>query len=400
MKTINSIELTNHLFTKQKIVFHNHLAVLIGQHRSGKTTVLTTLFEGFKAKHRDFFVNDHSVNVSDFQVVYLKDHFSLKDEIKLTKTSPFRNHILKNINQNLLNQEKYQKVSAEIQTLALAMESALNDVFANNLNALTHEDIILKFDVHKINLENIIDHLLEIKLFNQKTQTVLEDKNFNHFLARMLIFNVLRSTVDEKDQQRPIIILFDNPEIYTTLKTMQQMNTILRELIQKEQIYLVIASNSVEYLTNLHCRLEHINWLKENTIHHFTNLDVILQEAVGNHAYLTNKEYEDLDKYHSHFNQIFDTHDLQQEWKTFYDINWSYFLTAFFVDCIFLKENTQNILRLQTETNTYRFLGCYQLPLKNLVVLATFYFRFGFAFEINPLVKEKYSKMRKLFEEK
>ena len=40
---------------------------------------------------------------------------------------------------------------------------------------------------------------------------------------------------------------------------------------------------------------------------------MILQEAVGNHAYLTNKEYEDLDKYHSHFNQIFDTHDLQQE---------------------------------------------------------------------------------------
>lgn len=253
------ITFTNKLFTKQKIVFSDHLGVLIGKHGSGKTTILDSLETGLKGKTRDFFVNNQTVKPGDFQTIYIKDHFDLKEEIKLTKSSPFRNQILKTINYHLLKKDQYQDLTAKIQKLALAVETTITELFAKNLKAITNENIVLKFGTEKINLENIVDRLLSIELFDQKQELFLNNTTFNKFLLRMVVFSVLQNSVDQNDQQRPIFLLFDNPELYTNLNTMIQLITILKKLLQKTNFFLLFASNSINFLLHFQIETKHLN---------------------------------------------------------------------------------------------------------------------------------------------
>ena len=313
MQAIREVEITNTFFQKQKIYFHDRLAILIGGHCSGKTTVLETLEDGFDGKNPHFLVNNEKVTKSDFQVMYLKDHFSLKEEIKLNKTSPFRQHIVKAINRHLLAQDKYQRVVDGIKQLSQEIEKVISELFSDNLHALTNKNITLKFDTDDINLEHIIE-LLEVHLFDQKKQTVLKDNSYNQFLLRMVVFNVLRVVVDEKDNQRPIIVLFDNPELYTTLKTSSQLNVILQKLMENTNFYLVFASNSVEYLTSLPHSIKSLNWLRESQIVHFDRTDDLLQKGVAIYHFLLNDQYQNFDDYFENFNAIFDTKkDLPKE---------------------------------------------------------------------------------------
>lgn len=251
MHSIQEVEFSTNLFHKQKIRFHNRLAILVGKHYAGKTTILDTLKEGFSGKSANFLVNNQRVGHADFQVMHLKDHFNLTEEIKFNKNSAFRKHFLLKINEHLLAQNKYPQVIADIKKLAMNIEKVINELFGNNLHALTNRNILLKFNVEKINLEHIISELLDIQLFDDKNQITLKETAFNQFLLRMIVFNVLKTAVDENDQQRPIIILFDNPELYTNLKTSKQLNAILQQLMQQQQFYFVLASSSVDYLTNL-----------------------------------------------------------------------------------------------------------------------------------------------------
>ena len=387
MHTIQEVEFTNPFFTKQKIYFHNRLAILIGRHCSGKTTVLETLADGFHGGKAHFFVNNQKVTTSDFQVMYLKDHFSLKEEIKLNKTSHFRHHILKTINQHLLTQHKYQKVVTDIKQLALAIEKVIAELFSKNLHALTNENILLKFSVDKINLEHIIDELLEIHLFDQTKEIVLKESGFNQFLLRMVVFNVLKTAIDEEDDKRPVVVLFDNPELYTTLKTSTQLNNILQQLMQKHNFYLVFASNSVEYLTSFNHSIQSLNWLSQNQVVHFDKCDNILQKGVAMYQFLLNDRYQNWSSYSNDFNRVFDVQtDLQREWENFYRFEYRYFLKGFFLDQIIFNEVDdvrQSQFTSQIQIDSHQLRGNYSLSLSSICLLVSFFsdchFNYSFA---------------------
>lgn len=396
MQAIREVEITNTFFQKQKIYFHDRLAILIGGHCSGKTTVLETLEDGFDGKNPHFLVNNEKVTKSDFQVMYLKDHFSLKEEIKLNKTSPFRQHIVKAINRHLLAQDKYQRVVDGIKQLSQEIEKVISELFSDNLHALTNKNITLKFDTDDINLEHIIE-LLEVHLFDQKKQTVLKDNSYNQFLLRMVVFNVLRVVVDEKDNQRPIIVLFDNPELYTTLKTSSQLNVILQKLMENTNFYLVFASNSVEYLTSLPHSIKSLNWLRESQIVHFDRTDDLLQKGVAIYHFLLNDQYQNFDDYFENFNAIFDTKkDLPKEWELFYRFQYNYLLKAFFFDEVVFQEvdaQKGSYLSTTVQKDTYQLQATYALPIISICLLISFFDHLNFRYLLSQPLLDKRKKL-------
>lgn len=397
IELIQQLQFTNTpFFANQKIYFHNRLAILIGKHCAGKTTVLELLNQGLRCQKSNLLVNNQKVKINDFQVMYLKDRFNLNDEIKLNKKSILRNHILKTINQNLLTHTKYQKVIGEIKELALAIEKTIAELFGDNLHALTNKNILLKFGVDKINLEHIIDELLEIYLFDATKQTHLKEQTFNQFLLRMVVFNILKTAMDEEDDKRPIIVLFDNAELYTSLKTSNQLNTILQQLLTKSNFYLVLASNSVEYLTTLDHSIKSLNWLWEQQIFHFDKIDLILQQGVAMHQFLLNNRYADWTTYNNDFDRIFDPkNDLPREWAYFYRFDYGYFLKTFFLDQVLFEEvsdtNSYSIVKIQPHTQQLH--ATYSLSLKSICLLASFFKHFGLHFAFSEQLLEQRKKI-------
>lgn len=287
------IEFSNHIFTKQILQLSDSVAFLMGKNGVGKTTILETFYQGFRGKLKDFLVNDTAVGAADYQVLYLKDDFDLKEEVKFTRSSPFRIHLMHRVNQLLLEQKKYTGITEQVKDLSQAVSKIINHLFADQLHALTDPQIELQFNTQKITLENIIDQLLEVHLFDSKNEKPLESKGLNRFLLRMLVFNVLRSALNENDLQRPIIILFDHPELYTTPQTIQVLNIVLKELLQKPNFFCIIASNSPSYIANFCPPLPSLHFVKNSQISAIHKADTIMQKAIAVHAFLQTNEYDD-----------------------------------------------------------------------------------------------------------
>lgn len=359
------IEFSNHIFTKQTLQLSDSVAFLMGKNGVGKTAILETFYQGFRGKLKDFSVNDVAVGAADYQVLYLKDDFDLKEEIKFTRTSPFRNHLIHQVNQLLLEQKKYAGITEQVKDLSQAVAKIINHLFANQLHALTDPQIELQFNTQKITLENIIDQLLEVHLFDSKNEKPLESKGLNRFLLRMLVFNVLRSALNENDLQRPIIILFDHPELYTTPQTIQALNTILKELLQKPNFFCIIASNSPSYIANFCPALPSLHFVKNSQIFAIHKADSIMQKAIAAHAFLQTDEYDDWNWYWRDFQKVFNSEDLQKEWKFFFMNVYYAFLEQTYFDSIHLQDSGSQFKSSANIAETKSII--YTSNLKNLL---------------------------------
>ena len=396
MNKLETVQFKTSFFVNQKIKFHNNLAVLLGKHYAGKTTVLNTLSEGFAGKKADFLVNNQRVSSSDFQVIYLRDDLDFEKEIRITKTSPFRHNIFKAINSYLLSQEKYQEITNKIQDLALFIESVVTGLFAKKLKALTNDDVVLKFDVRKINLENIVDNLLNVDIFDLKKQENMDENSFNQFLKRMLIFNVLKMATDENDFKRPIVVLIDNPELYTDLKTAKQLNAILKQLMDKN-CYLVLSSNSVEYLVDF-AQVQSLNWLNGSEVLHFDSPNTFLKKGIAVYQFLLNDKYSDWFSYFDNFDHIFLEEDLDREWSYFFANVFSFFLQGLFLDQVVLSETSSlEQKQLLTEFQLEKLVGKFFLPIRTVCLLVVFFIHWKIDYKLEPNLLIKRPKITTVF---
>ncbi len=339
------IEFTTGKFIKQKIELQDNVAFLVGGSGTGKTQILKSLEGGFRGKNKNFFVNDREVHSGEFQVIFLQDQFDLKEETKLTKTSNFRNQVLKKINQLFLEHSEYQKITDQISGISLNVGQMINQIFEQNMTAITQPQIQLKFKTEKINLENIVDHLLEIHLQNSYDQTAIDPKILNHFLARMLIFNILKVGINEEDNKRPIVVLFDGPEIYTNPRTMFEMNQAIKTMIQDSNFYFIFATNSATCLRDFSNSCSKIHFLKENSLFKINDLNHKLTLATGLFHFSSNDGYQKWEQYWCEFQDIFTKQDLEKEKNFFYsNVFELFFQLIYFSDyeLHFQRKNTNN----------------------------------------------------------
>lgn len=311
---MKKIQFSNHIFEKQIINFDNNLAIIIGESGSGKTEILNTLEQGLKGKLHEFYVDEQQVDHDGYQIVYLKEYFNIKESLKLGKTSPLRNSLVQNINKNIINasDDKYQNIIKKLEEVHENFNSLLNTTTFEKLNkSQINNSLTLKANLESFSINNIIDKLLKLQIVNNDTNNIIDEDNYSHFMLRILLFNILKNTLDFNDKLRPTIILFDLPELYGTPKILHQLNVWLNKLLN-DSITIIIVSNSPEYLVSLNPSLTSINLIKNNNINSITNFTKIIKDAIILFSFYESK-HKDLILYKSNLMPLLEDKDIEKE---------------------------------------------------------------------------------------
>lgn len=364
---MKKIQFTNHIFDKQNIKIKNNLAIIIGNSRSGKTEILNTLEQGLKGKINEFYVDDQKVNNDSFQVTYLQEYFNLKESLKLSKTSTLRNLLIQNINKNIINsnQKNYQTISMKLTELHENFYNLLNESSFNflNKNDVINNNLELKANLEIFSINNIIDKLLKIQIINNETNNIIDEENYSHFMLRILLFNILKNSLNFSDKLRPTIILIDLPELYGTPKILFELNKWFNKLLAKN-ITLIIVSNSPEYLISLKPSLNSINLINNNHIITIENLSVIIKDAIILFSFWESNQ-RDLISYKNNLFSLIDEEDIQNEIKYIEENIFDLIIKSLFADEIILTIKKLN--NISSEKYTVQHIS----SIRNLIFIYT-----------------------------
>lgn len=361
---MKEIKFSDSFFTEQTIQFHNNMAILIGDNGSGKTTVLNTLEKGFKGKSSKFIIDNEPISFDDYQIIYLKEYFNLKESLKLTKTSPFRNDLIQSINQALIttNNHKYKVLLEHLENIEKDFTDLLKQTYFKNENAIENH-LNLKPVVESFSINNLVDKMLKIQVYNQDTENIIDEENYSHFFLRILLFNILKNTLQQTDKLRPTVILFDLPELYGTPKFLYQVNNYLTQINQVNNTIIIIATNSPEYLNLLKPNLLAINLISKQKIIFIKNYEKIIREAIICYSFC-DSNIQDLSVYKSNLNPLIDDEDITKETNYITEELYSKIINS-----LFANKNELWFKKITPTTKTNEYIIQHQGNLKDLIFL-------------------------------
>lgn len=311
---MKQIQFSNNFFTEQTIQVDKNIAIIIGDNGIGKTSILNTLEKGFKGRNSKFMIDQEPVAVDNYQVIYLKEYFNLKEHLKLTKTSTFRNDLIQNVNQALITtkDDRYKDLSKNLEKLENDFLELLNKLYFSNPDNNIKNHLTLKPVVEPFSISNLVDKMLKIQIYDQNIENIIDEENYSHLFLRILLFNILNNVSRQKDKLRPTVILFDLPELYGTPKLLYQINNYLRKINQESNTIIIIVSNSPEYLKLLKPNLLAINLVTKNEIFFIRDFEVIIRDAISSFSFC-DSEFNDLSVYKSDLNTVIDQEDIAKE---------------------------------------------------------------------------------------
>lgn len=311
---MKQIQFSNSFFTEQTIQLHNNMAIIIGDNGVGKTSLLNTLEKGFKGKNNKFTIDNEPVATDNYQVIYLKEYFNLKEHLKLTKTSSFRNDLIQNLNQALITtkDDQYKDLSKNLEKIENDFLGLLNKLYCWNADNNIKNHLILKPKIESFSISNLVDKMLKIEIYDKNIENIIDEENYSHLFLRILLFNILNNVSRQKDKLRPTVILFDLPELYGTPKLLNQINNYLKKINQESNTIIIIVSNSPEYLKLLKPSLLAINLVTEKEIFFIRNLEKIIRESIISFSFC-DSDIKDLSIYKSDLNHLIDQEDITKE---------------------------------------------------------------------------------------
>lgn len=266
-------------FINQTIQINGNQAVIVGNNSSGKTSILNCLEQGLKGKLSNFYVDDKPVAINEYQIIYIKEFVNLKELIKMAKTSPLRNIIIQNVNNEIINNSKYKETINDLESIHNKLESLIKESYFDNLKNDEFNQLILNPVLEKFTINNLVDKLLKVQLYDNLFEEIGDEENCSHFFLRLLVFNILKSLLVSKDKLRNQIILFDLPELYGNLKMLFQINKYLKKL-SNEGVTIILVTNSCEYLKLLKPELSSINLVKNNLVYFIKNYASLVLDAI------------------------------------------------------------------------------------------------------------------------
>lgn len=362
---MKEIKFSDTFFKEQTIQVYDNIAIIIGDNGCGKTTLLNTLEKGFKGKNNNFTVDEEPVSFDTFQVIYLKECFNLKEHLKLTKTSSFRNDLIQNINQALItnNDIKYKYLLENLKKIENNFLDLLNDSYFKSYENNIKNNLSLKPLIESFSINNIVDKMLKIQIYNETTENIVDEENYSHFFLRILLFNILNNALRQKDKLRPTIILFDLPELYGAPKFLYQVNTYLKKLNQENNTIIIISSNSPYYLNLLKPHILAFNLIKEQKIFFIKNFKKIIREAIICYSFC-DSEINDLAIYKSNLNPLINQEDIENEINYIENYLYEKIINSLFADQIELW-----FQKLENKANESEYIIKHQGNFKDLIFI-------------------------------
>ncbi|AHF57272.1 hypothetical protein [Spiroplasma eriocheiris] len=280
----NTITFKNSNKELETIKLYQNKLVIFGNNNSGKTKLLNTLSNGFLGKDSSFRFNDNSIGYGDYQIIYLKEKTDLVEEIKLTKTSIFRNKLIKSMNELILSNNKYEELTTLLTNLNNVFNEMLleTDILSNQVSIKSQ--LFLKSNFSNLSLEGIIDKLLKFDIYDFEN-TVIDPTKYSSYQLRILLLNILIKYTDMNDKLRPLVFIIDQPEMYSSTKSLWDFLNNLKLLLNDKSI-IILATNAPIVYNFIVDDISQVYFLRNNKLISVDNIDKIIMQTIAIYAFL------------------------------------------------------------------------------------------------------------------
>lgn len=347
---------------------YNNKLLIIGENNSGKTKLLNKIYAGFLGKDSTFSFNDKIIGFGDYQVIYLKEKMDLLEEIKLTKTSNFRNKLIKAINEIILNNDKYNETVELLQKLNSLFDLILleTDLISNNTKIISSE-LVLKYNFSNLSVEGIVDKLLKFDLYDLEN-AIIDSAKYSSYQLRILLLNILIKYSDLQDKLRPLVFILDQPELFGTIKSLWNLINEVKNLLSEKSV-IIMVSNCPVLFTFFFEKIEQVYFLKNNKIFSFENINSIIIKTIAIYTF-SESDSIDYEIFVKDLSYVLTEEDVLYEKNNYIKNNILLILHIIYWDKILLKISDHNTFALEEpelclEVTKANFIFVY-LFLKNL----------------------------------
>ncbi|AGM26523.1 hypothetical protein SSYRP_v1c09360 [Spiroplasma syrphidicola EA-1] len=348
----------------QTFKLYDNKLLIMGDNNSGKTRLLNKLSNGFLGKDSTFHIDDKQIGFGDYQVVYLKEKMELVEEIKLIKTSDFRNKLIKSINEIILNNNKYSQTLDLIKKINDLFNFLLleTDLISNN-NTLINSSLLLKSNFSNVSIEGFIDKLLKFDIYNNE-ELLIDATKYSSYHLRILLLNILVKYSDINDKLRPVVFIIDQPELYGTINSLWQLINDIKNLINEKSIT-ILASNCPILYNFFIDELEQVVFLKNNKINSFEFIKSIVAKTISIYAFLDSDSCE-YEVFLKDLSYVLTDEDIVFEKNKYLKNNMFFILHAINCKKLFLKISAINLFNITND------MFCLELSKENIIFVYLF----------------------------
>jgi len=239
------------------------ITYLLGTNRSGKTTLINTLYNGFIAKI-PMTTNGVNVEKETYNVINFSDNTTFTNEFKFTKTNDLKKIIYKDIK----NQLDENKILNDVNEIFNTIDNLVNEKLGKDLKYMDN----IKFDINITDVDNIIEKYTDIYI----NDYLLDEKNIPKSVNRRLLYNTLELTLSKEKEN---ILLIDNFDLYLDEEEVINIIKFLTTLTEKYDLHVILATQN-----NLYPLIENkesIYFIKKENIIQISFIDSIIKDTLS-----------------------------------------------------------------------------------------------------------------------
>lgn len=236
--------------------------ILFGANNSGKTKILTTIYDSIKSGKA--IVNSLKISKNDYDVIFFSEDSDFNDEFSFTKNNFFRATIYNSIAESI----DKNKLLNEVNTTFDKIDEVVNNYLDNNINNIFNNS--LKFDINIDDLDNIINKFTTVYI-NDLSETKKIPKSFK----RLLLYQL---SVINSDNNKDKFIIIDDFDLYMDTSNIIQILNFISKYSSNSIHFILSTANPLVYnYLNSNCTIYKI---KNEQIYRFPKLDSLITKSI------------------------------------------------------------------------------------------------------------------------
>lgn len=298
---VNSMEIIfSNDDNEYNIEFKDNL-VIFGGNGSGKTKILTLLFESIKKGKA--IINSLKFKKDDFNVLFFSEESDFSDEFSFTKSNIFRATIYNSI-MDSLNKEKLLK---EVNSTFDKIDNKVNEYLNENVNLFFNNSI--KFDINIDDLDNIINKFTTVYI-----NDLNDDKKVPKSFKRMLIYQL--SLLNFKDDKEKFILI-DDFDLYMDSNNIIQILNFISKYSSDKCHFILSTSNPLVY-NYLNSSFD-IYRVKNEKLYKFSHISYFIEKAILRNEYEKTRELISFDEFYNNNISLVNDEDVNDFYNKYFN---------------------------------------------------------------------------------
>lgn len=283
------------IINQENIIKFDHLLLINGANKCGKTYILKELEKGFNGELDNFYINGNKVYKSDYKVIYIGDYNNFATDFKLTKANQFKKIIYEEIIDKIDTDNLFEKVN-NIFSLINNKVNKLLDI-DKNLNEFN-----LKLNIQFDNLDKVIEKFTNIYI----DEYLLDENKTPRSTLRRLLYNLVMYDISKNNEN--VVVIID--DVDNSLDEME-----LKKIVEKlendkeyEKITFICSTcrNIYSYIKNK----SNIYKCKNKLISNINSIDNCIKHSIILNEYNRNESKEDFNVFFEENEHLINDEDI------------------------------------------------------------------------------------------